>query len=61
MYMTIDSTTAPPAKAKPVLAAGLFGYTEKTPKTVHNEHIDAQRFVALYGELALEKLLSSKR
>lgn len=44
-----------------MLAAGLFGYTEKTPKTGHNEHIDAQRFVALYGELALEKLLSSKR
>ncbi len=61
VFMKTDPFIAPLAKAKTVLAAGLFGYTETSPKTAYNEHIDAQRFVALYGELAPEKLLSNER
>ncbi len=61
MYMTTRSLTPSPPKAKTILAAGLFGYTQKAPQIARSEMIDVKRFAALYGEPALVSLLSSRR
>lgn len=61
MPMTAYSHAPSPPEAKIILAAGLFGYTEKTPQIARSEMIDVKRFAALYGEPALASLLSSRR